>query len=928
MGWLKCIGCGLFVADVSPGSVIRAAGRMTKWYLKSTREVKQRLNTTKNGLSYEEAEHRLAQYGQNVLPGEQSPSIVKIIIQQFKSPLMYILLIAAVGSFLLRHYNDAAFIFFALLLNSIVGTHQEWNAAKRTLALQSIVPLTALVIRAGEKKEVDVKDVVPGDIVILETGLRVPADLRLLTARRLEIDESLLTGESVPVIKCSAVLGGETIPLGDRANIAFAGTMVTRGAGLGIVTDTGLNTEMGRIAEVMTGPETKTPLVLRMESFTKNIIVVISLVIFLVGMFAFCKGFHIETIFFIAVALAVSAIPEALPIAITVALSIGLQRMAGRNVILRKLVALEGLGSCTLISSDKTGTLTHNQLTLKFIFLPEGKEFEVTGEGYTPVGTIKRNKIPPEPPELIRLHRLAETGVLCNEATFYEKDKQWYYHGDSVDIALLVFGEKLGLRRRELLAREAQVGTIPFDARRKYAATFHKKEDGVRVAVKGAHEVLLTQCRTMQKGNNMVPVDGGLIEREALRLAEKGYRVLALAGGLIESKESYDDRDLSDLNFLGLICMIDPLRQEAKRAVRQCKGAGVKVCMVTGDHPLTALTIARELGIAETDGDVITGLELQDSYENKAPEEYLETIDTKTVFARVDPTQKQSIVKAQLDNGHFVAVTGDGVNDAPALKQANIGVAMGTGTDVAKETADIVLADDNFASLVAGIEEGRVAYNNIRKIVYLLLSMAVAEVILFVLSIGWGYPLPLTAVQILWLNLATNGVQDMAMSFEPGEGNEMQKAPRPPREGIFDRIMIQQMAVSGVFVGVVGFCAWVFFLSHLGMSEFAARNSLLLLLVFFENFHVFNCRSEQTSLFKIPFFGNKPLVGTVIFAQGLHVLCMNLPFMQKVLGLQPVEFIHWFSTLLFSTTIIMVLELYKFLQTRQPRKSRGTVVSP
>ncbi|NLN87135.1 MAG: HAD-IC family P-type ATPase [Syntrophomonadaceae bacterium] len=888
---------------------------MTKWHLKSVQEVMETLSTNEKGLTFEEADARLARYGENYLPSEPPPSIVKIFIQQFSSPLMYILLIAAVVSFLLGEYNDATFIFLALLLNSIVGTYQEWNAAKNTLALQSVVPHKALIIRDGQKEEIEVKEVVPGDAVVLEAGLRVPADLRLHTANGLEIDESLLTGESLPVVKNTDVLTDAATPLGDRANTAFASTIVTRGSGLGIVTDTGWSTEIGKIAKVITTTETKTPLVLRMESFTKNIVVMILVVAFLLGLLAFYKGYELEAIFFMAVALAVSAIPEGLPIGITVALANGMRRMARRNVIVRKLVALEGLGSCTVISSDKTGTLTYNELTLKLISLPRGKEYEVSGEGYTPIGSIKETncEIPLGRQAMAHINRLAETGVLCNEATFYEKEQQWHHYGDSVDIALLVLGEKLGIRHRELLEREPRLAIIPFDAQLKYAATFHKQDDMVRVAVKGAYEVLLPRCRHMLQGDAAVPVDAELIEGDALRLAEKGYRVLALADGCMSSQASYDDHDAADLTFLGLICMIDPLRQEAKEAVEECKQAGVKVCMVTGDHPLTALAIARELGIAAGREDIITGGELHDSYLNETPEELLRIIDTKTVFARVEPTQKQLIVKAQADNGHFVAVTGDGVNDAPALKEANIGVAMGTGTDVAKETADIVLTDDNFASLVAGIEEGRIAYNNIRKIAYLLLSMAVAEVLLFILSIGFGYPLPLIAVQILWLNLATNGLQDMAMAFEPGEGDEMQQAPRSPQEGVFNKIMVQQMFVSGIYVGLVGFLAWIFFLDHLDMNEFTARNSLLLMLVLFENFHVFNCKSEQKSLFRIPFFGNKVLLAAVIGAQGLHLLSMHLPIMQRALHLEPVSLTQWIYTLLFSMTIMIVMELFKFI---------------
>lgn len=889
---------------------------MRKWYLKSIEEVKEQLDTSENGLALDQVQERLDKYGENVLPSEPPPSVIKIFIQQFKSPLMYILLIAAVVSFFLKEYMDAAFIFIALLLNSVIGTYQEWNAAKSAASLQKIVPQKALVIRDSHKKEIDVKDVVPGDVIVLEAGLRVPADLRLIRANGLEIDESLLTGESLPVTKNIQILNDESIPLGDRTNIAFASTVITRGSGLGIVTATGWSTEIGKIAKVLSAEDTKTPLVHRMESFTKNITVVILLVAAMLGFFAFNKGFEIDTVFFMAIALAVSAIPEGLPIGITVALSIGMRRMAQRHVIVRKLLALEGLGSCTVIASDKTGTLTHNQLTLKIISFPGEKQFEVTGEGYNPQGGLKGVNHQAGP-EFSRLKRLAEIGVLCNEATFYQKDQQWHYYGDSVDIAFLVLGEKLGLRHNELLEQQPSTGIIPFDAQLRYAAAFNQQGDKVRVAVKGAYETILSRCGSMLGTNGLAPLDKEMIEQNASQLAEKGYRVLALADGLIENQDNYDDNDIAGLTFLGLVGMIDPLRQEAKAAVRECRQAGVKVCMVTGDHPLTALSIARELDIAHSKADVITGIELKGCCDKENRPEFLNIVNSKTVFSRVEPFQKQLIVKAMMDNGHFVAVTGDGVNDAPALKEANIGVAMGTGTDVAKETADIVLTDDNFASLVAGIEQGRGAYNNIRKIVYLLISMSVAEILLFTFSIIGGYPLPLLAVQILWLNLVTNGIQDIALAFEPLEGDEMKRKPRPPQEGIFERLMIEQTLVSGVFVGIIGFIAWIFFLDYLKMSEFTARNSLLLLLVFFENYHVLNCRSERKSVFRIPFFSNKILIGAVLLAQGLHVLSMNLPIMQTVLSVEPVSFSQWLYTLVLSVAILLVMEVYKFIKQKK-----------
>jgi len=889
---------------------------MEKWFLKNKADIMQLLNTSEEGLTAAEAKERLDKYGENILPSGPPPSVIKIFIQQFKSPLMYILLIAAIVSFFLQEYIDATFIFLALLLNSVIGTYQEWNAAKTAASLQKIVPYTALVIRDNRKKEIDIKEVVPGDIVVLEAGLKVPADLRLITANSLEIDESLLTGESLPAIKNIKAINDELTPLGDRANIAFASTVVTRGSGTGMVTDTGLHTEIGKIAKVVSSTDTRTPLVHRMESFTKNIAIVILLASALLTVLALNKGLEMEAVFFMAVALTVSAIPEGLPIGITVALSIGMGRMAKRNVIVRKLVALEGLGSCTVIASDKTGTLTHNQLTLKIISFPGQKVFEVTGEGYHPQGEIKgiSNEPKPEQQEFSQINRLVETGVLCNEATFYEKNQQWHQYGDSVDVAFLVLGEKLGIKQNQMLAQEPNVGTIPFDAQYRYAATFNKKGEQVRIAAKGAYEAIIPRCSTMLGQNGPVPLNEKIIEQEALILAEKGYRVLALADGFVENQSGYDDSDISGLTFLGLVGMIDPLRQDAKEAVRQCGKAGVKVCMITGDHPLTALAIARDLGIAQTKDDVITGIELKGCCNNEVREYFIKMVDSKTVFARVEPFQKQLIVKAMVDNGHFVAVTGDGVNDAPALKEAHIGVAMGSGTDIAKETADMVLTDDNFVSLVAGIEEGRVAYNNIRKVIYLLISTGFAEIVLFILAIVGGYPIPLLAVQILWLNLVTNGIQDIALAFEPNEGDVMERKPRPPEERVFNRLMIEQTLISGLFVGIVGFIAWVFLLDYMKMSEFAARNSLLLLLVLFENYHVLNCRSERKSIFKIPLFGNKILIGAIILAQGIHLLSMNLPIMQVVLSLEPVDFNQWISTFTVGISILLLMELYKYVR--------------
>ncbi|MEW6622925.1 MAG: HAD-IC family P-type ATPase [Bacillota bacterium] len=895
---------------------------MKKWHLHDFNTVLEELETGMDGLSEEQVNERLKKYGENVLPSEPPPSIVKIFIRQFISPLIYILLAAGIVSLFLKEYIDAGFIFTVLLLNSIIGTYQEYNAAKSASALQNVVPHLAQVIRERYKAEIDVKEVVPGDIVILEAGQRVPADLRLIKTNNLEIDESLLTGESLPVAKHTDTLEGEDISLGDRKNIAYASTVVSRGSGLGVVVGTALQTEIGKIAQFISAPaEANAPLVQRMEVFSKNVALAVLGAAAILGMIALARGIEAQAVFFMAVALAVSAIPEGLPVGLTVTLSIGMNRMAQRNVIVRKLVAVEGLGSCTVIASDKTGTLTHNELTVKLLQLPDGKKFVITGEGYNPEGHVKplEHAVLDEQ-DKISLRRLIEASVLSNEAAFYQRGETWRYQGDSVDVAFLVLGVKEGIKQEELLKSYPQVGVIPFDAQHRYAAAFHETNGKIRAAVKGAYEALLPMCKTMlnEKGGEE-PVDPDHIEQMAFKISEQGYRVLALADGLIDKPAdsnpgeaaNLDETSLTGLTFLGLVGMIDPLRAEAKAAVKESIGAGVQVNMVTGDHPLTALAIARELGIAQSIDQVITGSELAKCCAETESDKFSSIVGSKTVFARVEPLQKQLIVKGLMDKGHFLAVTGDGVNDAPALKEANIGVAMGSGTDAAKETADIVLTDDNFASIVAGIEEGRVAYDNIRKVIYLLVSTGFAEIVLFTLAILLGFPIPLLAAQILWLNLVTNGVQHIALAFEPNEGDVMKRKPRSPEEGIFNPLMIREVLISGAFMGIVAFGLWAYLVGYLGWHEFAARNSVLLLMVLFENFHVLNCRSERKSIFRMPFFSNRLLIYAIIIAQAIHLVSMQIPFMQMVLSIEPITFVQWFTTMLIASTVLITMEIFK-----------------
>jgi magnesium-transporting ATPase (P-type) len=617
-------------------------------------------------------------------------------------------------------------------------------------------------------------------------------------------------------------------------------------------------------------------------------------------------------IFFVAVALAVSAIPEGLPVAITVALSVGSVRMARRHVVVRRLPAVEGLGACTVIASDKTGTLTCNELTIGRLWLPGIGDVTVEGRGYAPEGAVTREGGPLDAAGVDVLRRLAVAGALANEATLrYARDGTLHHFGDTVDVAFLALAGKAGLERGELLERFPEIGAVPYESARQYAAAFNRDGERLFAHVKGAAERVLPMCDG---------VDREAVLAEAERLAAEGFRVLAVAAGRIARPITPERADvaLGDLDFLGLAGLIDPLRPEVPDAVERCRKAGVEVRMVTGDHPVTALAIARQLGLADDPEHAIHGNELQNL--SNDPAELDLAVAQAVVYARVEPVQKLTIVQSLQRSGHFVAVTGDGVNDAPALHAANIGVAMGlSGTDVARGAADLILTDDNFASIANGIEEGRVAYDNVRKVIYLLVSTGASEIILFFLAFAFDLPLPLFAAQLLWLNLVTNGIQHVALAFEKGEPGVLDQPPRPPTQPIFDRRMIEEVLVSGAFIGVVGFLFFHWALGR-GWTEFEARNGMLLLMVCFENAHVFNCRSEWRSTLRVPFRANRFLFLAVIAAQSVHIGAMYVPGLSDVLRIAPVSLEAWLPVAGLALGLVAVMEIYKLLR---PRRRNG-----
>ncbi len=872
------------------------------WHARTADEACASLGSASGGLAQAEAAARLARDGPNALPAPPADGWLTIGLRQLRSPLVYVLLAAAGGSLLLGHYSDAGFIGFVLLVNSVLGGWQEWRAARQSRGLQQLVRVRATVLRDGDARVVDADDLVAGDVVTLESGQRVPADLRLLGTHGLEIDEALLTGESLPVAKDAAWLGRVETVLADRRNMAHAGTTVVRGRGHGLVVATGPRTEVGRLADALTATAGgKPPLTERMERFSRLVAIVVLAAALLIGLVAvLVHGQSWFEMFLFGVALAVSAIPEALPVAVTIALAIAARRMAARGAIVRQLPAVEGLGSCTLIASDKTGTLTCNELTVREVYLGVDAPLAVTGAGYEPLGEIVGSELLTG--GRVNLRRTLEIAVACNEADLLRRDGAWIARGDPTDMALLALAGKAGVSREAFVAGCPEVSRIAFEPERQYAATFHRRDGGTWLAVKGAPERVLAMCALDAR-------EVLSIRAMAEEMACRGQRVLALASlqSLQPMRPGETPAEPGGLEFAALLGLVDPLRPGAREAVARCRQAGVRVIMVTGDHPATAAAIARELGMEAADGDVVSGVDL-DFAEPAAVESAL---CRASVFARVTPVQKLAIVDGARRLGHFVAVTGDGVNDAPALRCANIGVAMGRGgTDVARESADLVLSDDNFATIVAGVEEGRIAYQNIRNVVYLLTAAGIAEVLTVGVAVIAGLPLPLLPVQLLWLNLVTNGIQDVGLAFERGRGDELRQPPRPPAEPIYNRLMLERGVLAGVWMAMLGLGAFVAMLES-GVALEHARSGLLMLMVLMQNVDAINARSETVPVLRLPLANNPLLLAGVVLALGLHLAAMHLPVLQSVLALQPPTAREWLALPLVAASLLLVMEVQK-----------------
>lgn len=886
------------------------------------------LATSSKGLDEDEVGSRLLRFGKNQLPVSAPPGVVRVFLRQFKSPLIYVLLIAAAVSAALGEWSDAGFVLVVLFFNAAIGAVQEHRAEKSAEALRELAVAKARVVRGGDEHEVDGEGVVPGDVVLLEAGCKVPADLRLLPNSRLEVDESLLTGESLPVAKAASVVLPMGTSLGDRVNMAFAATLVTRGRAYGVVTATGVNTEIGRIAHGLTFEQAaRPPLILRMERFARRIALAVAVSVVAVGAVAIAHGSELQEVFFLGVALAVAVIPEGLPVALTVALAMGARKMGRRGVIARRLVAVEALGSCTFIASDKTGTLTMNELTVRKLLLPDGTLCEVTGQGVAPVGEVMATG-----GARALAKRLCVSAALCNDGQLSEREGEWVHYGDAVDVALLAVAAKMGEQRVALELAWPRLAEIPFDAVHRYAATLHQVGDKRQVVVKGAAEQVIAMCSHMATPSGDVALEVTALEAEANRLANAGYRMLAIAAGpglqVGGADAALAPGDLRDLVLLGFVAMDDPLRPEVPAAVAACQAAGIGVAMVTGDHPVTALAIARALGFADRSEQVVTGTALA-SVAAQGERALGDLVRDARVFARVEPNQKLQIVQALIRNGHFVAVTGDGANDAPALRAAHIGVAMGArGTDVARESASLILTDDNFSSIVAGVQEGRVAYGNVRKVIFLLISSGAAEVLLFVMTTVTGLPLPLLPVHLLWLNLVTNGIQDVALAFEPAEGGELSRSPRAPSEPIFDRLMIERGLLASMVMAGLAFFAFRWMLDH-NWTLASAQSGVLLLMVLFENIQAGNSRSETASLLTMSPLKNRALFVGTCAALLIHIGAMYTPGIRDVLHLENVSVKQWLVSLGGALALLVVSELQKlFIRRRSPGRVGEPVGTP
>ncbi|HEY6871576.1 MAG TPA: cation-translocating P-type ATPase [Geobacteraceae bacterium] len=870
---------------------------MTVWHRKTVAEAVAALHSSPTGLAAAEAEQRLAENGRNELQEQPRQSPFTMFLAQFRDFMIVVLIVAAVIAGIMGEWTDTVVIMAIVLLNAVLGFVQEYRAERAMEGLRQMAAPTATVLRDGEPVPVPAALVVPGDVVLLEAGNVVPADVRLIEAIRLTVEEASLTGESVPVQKQTTPLAEENLPLGDRRNMCYKGTTVTGGRGRGIAVATGMATELGRIAALLQAEEgLKTPLQRRLAAFGRKLSVAILAVCAVIFVTGLVRGEPPLLMFLTAVALAVAAIPEALPAVVTIALALGAARLVRKNALVKKLPAVETLGSVTHICSDKTGTLTQNRMTVERIVAVDGdlSGGEPSGFGAdTPAGL------------------LLTAMALCIDAT---RDPEGRLVGDPTETALHAAAAARGYVKEALAGELRFLAELPFDADRRCMTTIHRRGDGVVSFTKGAPESVLERCSRMLIAGGEAAVARARLAAVHEQMSRDGLRVIGLAMRHWETlpTELTPDRVEAELTFLGLVGMVDPPRAEVEEAIRLCRQAGIIPVMITGDHPLTAVAIARRLGIllADDGSGVMTGATLAE-LPLAAFDAEVERI---RVYARVAPEQKLKIVRALQDRGDFVAMTGDGVNDAPALKRADIGIAMGmTGTDVAKETAHLILLDDNFATIVRAVREGRRIFDNIRKFIKYLLTTNSGEVITIACAPLLGLPIPLLPIHILWINLMTDALPALALSVEPAEGDVMARPPRPPRESVFAHGLGLHVVWVGTLIGalVLAVQAW-----SLHRGDVHWQTMTFTVLCFTQLFHVLAIRSERQSLFTVGVGSNKPLLGAVLIAACLQLAVVYVPFLTRVFRTEPLEARELAVVVGVSALVFVAVELEKLVKRR------------
>ncbi|PIU72774.1 ATPase [Candidatus Woesearchaeota archaeon CG_4_10_14_0_2_um_filter_33_10] len=872
------------------------------YYNYSVNKTLDEFKTSEKGLSQQDAEQRLEKYGLNEIKEEKKISVFQMFFSQFKSSLIIILLAAIILTLIIGEYADSALITIIVIVNALLGFAQEYKAEKSIEALKKLASLKATVIRDGKKERILAKDLVLGDIIRLEEGEKIPADARLIEVISLETHESALTGESTSVAKeISEIKGKKSIA--EQSNMVFSGTVITRGRGKAIVIRTGMRTEIGRIAEMMQSEEKEqTPLQLTLAKLGKLLgiaVIIVCIIVFLTGLL---RGNNAVEMFKSAIALAVAAIPEGLPAVVTITLALGVTRLVRKNALIRKLHSVETLGCTNVICTDKTGTLTKDEMTVKEIFV-NNKLIKVTGQGYSTEGLFLDSK-PGDYELLLRISSLCNNASISNEKIL----------GDPTETALLVCASKASLSREELEQEFPRIHEIPFDSERKMMTTIHQNKNKEIAFVKGGPKQVIDNCSFYYENGKIIKLTKSkkdeFLEKNR-EMASKALRVLAMAFRELPEKVKYSSETLEkNLVFVGLTGMIDPPRAEIKDAIKLCRKAGIRVIMLTGDQRTTAKAIGIQIGLINKDEKIITGMDITEFSDT----EFDNIVKDVNIFARISPKDKIRIVDSLKKYGNVVAMTGDGVNDAPALKKADIGIAMGiTGTDVSKEASDIILTDDNFASIVNAIKEGRGIYDNIKKFVEYLLSSNLGEILVIFVAMLIGMPLPLIAIHILWINLATDGLPALALSVDPAEPGIMERKPRKKDSKIFSKNVVLRMMAVGIIMCVGTLALFKLYdpVNNLVYAQTMAFSTIMM----FQMFNVLNCRSEKNSLFKIGIFSNKYLIGAIVISILLQVIVIYTPlaiFFKTV----PLSLVDWIYIILMSSTVLIFGETIKLIRNK------------